>query len=552
MSSFSNKADVFLFVCEMSVLLKKPFVVVRSESRRFVVQCVYGCDFFISFFMQADGTFHIADQRDHSCAELLPIIKKRWVYQKIRVLISERGRLTTSEAKEWFFEMYQINVEKTMLSRVACKVKREMYEENGGFGKLSSFLGMLSGMNEGTRTALVTQNGLFRRVFLALSMCINSFDHTTRIVGLDACHVKASYGGSVLVLTVLDGNGQVFPLALAIAESENQETWSWFLSLVKSSFRMGNGESVVFLSDREKGIDKAVSKYFPAAAHSHCVYHIQKNVKCKFHKDLKGLIFQAARATNEGDFNEVVERICRVDSDAGAYIKKIDKQRWARAFFPCRRCGHVTSNISESMNWWLDEARYHDPLGFFSLYIRKMNVLFEERRSEYMSMRSTCLPKNIQEMFSQSVSDSRSLRVVRHTRYLLEVQRKNHQTRFRTVNLETRMCSCGFYREHGVPCRHMCAAILFVKGHPQDFIAPEHQLESLKRTYVGTTIPVDVNDVEDDGLKPPIETKRRGRPKEKRNKSSAEKGPRRTVTCRLCGGKGHNSRTCKAVFSLIE
>ena len=64
------------------------------------------------------------------------------------------------------------------------------------------------------------------------------------------------------MMTVLDGNGQVFPSSVAIVESENKTTWSWFLSLVKSSFHIGNGENVVFLSDREKGIDHAVSEFF--------------------------------------------------------------------------------------------------------------------------------------------------------------------------------------------------------------------------------------------------------------------------------------------------
>ena len=204
------------------------------------------------------------------------------------------------------------------------------------------------------------------------------------------------------------------------------------------------------------------------------------------------------------------------------------------------------------MNWWLDEARHHDPVGFFSIYIRKLNAPFEERRTEYLSMRPTGLPKNVEEMFSRSVSESRKLQVVQHTCNVFEVQRKNNTARFRTVNVETRMCSCGFYKECGVPCHHFCAAILFLKGCPKDYIVQEHHLETLKRTYIGTTIPVDQNGLQIDELQPPVETKRRGRRKEKRIKSSAENGPRRTVTCHRCGNTGHNARTCKAVFSSIE
>ena len=275
-------------------------------------------------------------------------------------------------------------------------------------------------------------------------------------------------------------------------------------------------------------------------------------MKINFDTDLNGMLFQAAKAVNAVEFNDVMQRICRLNEGAGDYIKKIDEKRWARAFFPYRRCGHVTSNISESMNWWIDDARHHDPVGFLSIYIRKLNTLFEERRTEYMSMRPTDLPKNIEKMFQRSVSDSRKLRVIQHTDNVLELQRKNNPTRFRTVNIETRKCSCGFYQEHGVPCHHFCAAILFLRGCPRDFITQEHQLVVLRQTYNGTTIPVDQNSLQNDGLKPPVETKRRGRPREKRIQSSAEQRPRRTVTCRMCGRTGHNARTCKAVFSFIE
>ena len=47
-------------------------------------------------------------------------------------------------------------------------------------------------------------------------------------------------------MTVLDGNGQVFPGAVAIAESEKADTWTWFLFLVQTAFQIGNGDGIVF------------------------------------------------------------------------------------------------------------------------------------------------------------------------------------------------------------------------------------------------------------------------------------------------------------------
>ena len=105
------------------------------------------------------------------------------------------------------------------------------------------------------------------------------------------------------------------------------------------------------------------------------------------------------------------------------------------------------------------------------------------------------------------------------------------------------------FSEFGVPCRHVCAALFSVKQNPISFVCPERRLEALQLTYLGGTIPVDVCSLIDVGMKPPMETKRRGRPKEKRYVSSTEKKPRKKVTCGICGGLGHNKRTCKKMLN---
>ena len=245
--------------------------------------------------------------------------------------------------------------------------------------------------------------------FLALGMCVRAFPHTTRVVGLDACHIKARYGGALIVMTELDGKGNVFPAALGIAESENVETWFWFLALVQTAFQIGLGEGLVVLSDREKGLDAALNALLPAASHSYCVYHIEKNVKSTFHTTLDGLIFRAAKASNEKVLNEVLNQIKALNPAAGVYIEDIEKARWARAFFPRGRFGHVTSNISESMNWWLEEARHLNPVALFVIYISRLNQPFERRRMKYTSMAPTNLPHEVSKKFTKCLEQSKKL-----------------------------------------------------------------------------------------------------------------------------------------------
>ena len=131
-------------------------------------------------------------------------------------------------------------------------------------------------VNNATTAFVTSQDGLYERAFLAPGMCVATFHHTTQVIGLEDCHVKASYGGVLLVMTLLDGNGNVFIAALGIAESENSSSWEWFLAQVKTAFNIEDDHGLVFLSDREKGIDGGVRHVFPRANHSLCVYHIEK------------------------------------------------------------------------------------------------------------------------------------------------------------------------------------------------------------------------------------------------------------------------------------
>ena len=137
-------------------------------------------------------------------------------------------------------------------------------------------------------------------------------------------------------------------------------------------------------------------------------------------------------------------------------MEQIRPEKWARSFFPLRRFGHVTSNMAESMNHWLDDARYLDPVWLFCAYIRKLNQLFEKRRTTYQKMTDKDLPPNIAKSVKESMDDGCKLKILPHPPLVAEVQRKSSPSSTRVVNLQGPTCSCGFYAEFGIPCRHMC------------------------------------------------------------------------------------------------
>ena len=131
------------------------------------------------------------------------------------------------------------------------------------------------------------------------------------------------------------------------------------------------------------------------------------------------------------------------------------------------------------------------PRRTFSVYVRKINVLFEKRHREYASQPLNSLPKNVQKKLTKSIQQASTLHVKRNTRSLFEVLRLNHPMCFRVVDTDAMKCSCRFFEEHGIPCRHLCAAVLFQKRHPQELVVHERLLPALIATYDGFTVPVD-------------------------------------------------------------
>ena len=165
------------------------------------------------------------------------------------------------------------------------------------------------------------------------------------------------------------------------------------------------------------------------------------------------------------------------------------------------------------MNHWLEEARRLDPVHLFCCSIQKLNRLFQKRRDEYGSLMETALPRNVAETFKRSVDEGSGLHVLVHTRNIFEVQRLNDPLKRRVVDISAPSCSCCYYKEFGIPCRHLCAAVLSNNENPNALIVKERRLASLKEMYSGFVVPVDLNDLEEDDMRAPTKTKKRGRPK---------------------------------------
>ncbi|KAL3681590.1 hypothetical protein R1sor_024546 [Riccia sorocarpa] len=120
---------------------------------------------------------------------------------------------------------------------------------------------------------------VFMRAFVSPSACRNVLRYCQKFVALDACFTKnKKYPTQLFIATTVNGNSQVVPLAYAVAPTENYENWRWFIQNLVASVEGLESPNVMIVSDRQKGLEKAVAEVLPRNFHMHCAHHLKMNV----------------------------------------------------------------------------------------------------------------------------------------------------------------------------------------------------------------------------------------------------------------------------------
>ena len=94
-------------------------------------------------------------------------------------------------------------------------------------------------------------DNIFKRVYICLRPLILGFQRGCRkIIGLDGCHTKGEIKQQILTAVAADGNNGWWPLAWAVVEVENYDTWHWFLTYLKENIEPYAESQYVLISDK--------------------------------------------------------------------------------------------------------------------------------------------------------------------------------------------------------------------------------------------------------------------------------------------------------------
>ena len=162
---------------------------------------------------------------------------------------------------------------------------------------------------------------IFQRIFCSFKPSIEGFEHCRPILSIDGTHLYGKYKGTLLIAMGCEKNNQLFPLTFAITESENIDSWGWFLACIRN--RVTQRTRICVISDRHPGIMAAMSDpHFGWAAsfayHRICMRHLANKNKL-----LKNLVCRVALVTTQRKFNRHMATIGRINFEAQHWLEAI-------------------------------------------------------------------------------------------------------------------------------------------------------------------------------------------------------------------------------------
>ncbi|XP_027364652.1 uncharacterized protein LOC113871751 [Abrus precatorius] len=379
---------------------------------------------------------------------------------------------------------------------------------------------------------------------------------------VDGTFLYGKYRQTLLIATTQDGNNCVLPIAFAIVEGETLSAWEWFLAMIR--IHVTNKAGLCLISDRHQSIKGAVSNPHlgwqpPNTYHVYCIRHIASNFNRQFKNTmLKKKLIQLGYTPSKQIFESKLNTFRSQSPEIQTWIDNISKEKWSLAYDDeGRRYGHMTTNLSESVNKVLKGARNLPITALVKATYARLVEYFVKRGEtamhevnnggRYYQKLMEAIEKNQQEASSHQVRRYD----IQRTRFEVEeafnpvTQRGGHKW---TVILSTRYCECGKFKALRYPCSYVIAVCAHISIDFWQFVDPVYTLHNVVNAYSSQWWPLgNENNILQNTewkLVPDVERVRgKGRPKATRIRNEmdwVESQPRQR--CRLCRQPGHNQR----------
>ncbi|XP_062203799.1 uncharacterized protein LOC133906007 [Phragmites australis] len=402
-------------------------------------------------------------------------------------------------------------------------------------------------------TEVVDGKVCFRRIFVALKLCIDGFLQGCRsYLAIDSTHLIGRQRGQLAAACAIDGYNFIYLVAYGVFEPESIDNWEWFINNLKKAVGEPNG--LVVSTDARKGITKGVNNVYPHVEHIECFRHLFKNFRKKFKGgDYERHMWPLGLSYTEEAYHKHWPFIAR-HANAVKFLAENHSLLWSRSKFSTySKVDYVNNNLSKSFNTWIKKYKMLNIVDLMDKIRELIMKKFDHRRGlcEKFDTEKIVIPSVLKKLTALTRAIA-TYSGVRSSSILGEVRYRDSQGNpdRDVVNLHDKTCTCGKWQLIGIPCLHAIAFIVTIRQYKmEDYVHEFYSIERFRKAYEGILYPMtDKSEwpAIDPGfvLRPLLVRRQPGRPRADRIKGSDEPSSKRKHKCSRCDQLGHHYPKC--------
>lgn len=476
---------------------------------------------------------------------------RQWLTSIIKEKLHNNPQSKPKDLAREIYDDFGVALTYSQVWRGREVAQKELYDSmKETYSQLPWFVERILETNPGSVALLsASADSKFRRFFVSFHASLHGFEHGCRpLLFLDRIPLKSTNQYKLLAAASVDGNDAAFPVAFAVVEDENYDSWIWFLLQLK--YAVTTSRTITFVANRQKGLDGALPHVFEDSHHSYCLHHLVEDFKNELRKgpwssqvkdSMLADFTRAAQACTIEDFNASVESVRNFSEEAADWIMASKPENWSDAMFRGSRYDHFSCNIVDLFNNWVPAKRESSIVQMIDAIRGKLGELIEERRESCNAWVGPLTPA-MEQKLQKEMQKARKLNVLCSSDTVFEVR---GNTIF-VVNIGSWECTCRRWQISGLPCMHAIAVFNRVNRSVYDYCSRYFRFDCYHLTYSASIHQIpDVGNIDFySGVSSyPPPRRQPGRPRRKRY------NPNKTTTlvrlCSRCKVAGHNKATCE-------
>ncbi|XP_027182135.1 uncharacterized protein LOC113780537 [Coffea eugenioides] len=300
---FESRQQFKAAVTEYGIKKGKSVWTCKNDTKRMKAVCRDPCPWFVfASIERALGTSDLVVNTMHDVHENCNHAWKNknmtstWLSNRYMERIRSNTKMPVRELRQTVHEDYEVEISKWVARKPRAKVIQLIKRfAEAQYKKIWEYY----------------SNPRFMRLYCCLGPLKKGFKDSCRaIIGLDGCHLKGTYPGQLLTVLGVDPNNGYWPIVWAVVEKEATEQWTWFLKLLSEDLDIQNQCHYTFISDQQKGLDRALAEVLPNCEHRYCVQHLYRNFKKKHPGEaLKERFWNIVCCTTPEHFNNAMSNL---------------------------------------------------------------------------------------------------------------------------------------------------------------------------------------------------------------------------------------------------